>query len=165
MTQEEIQKAFNGIWRIKGTNLPKDPYLFEQIKNLCRYFFEAGAFIAQASILNEIDPTVTTRQITTVQEANDFYSELDFDYWWNLYDKKRGREKCQQKWLKLKTEERRACIAATPDYVAATPDKQYRKDPLTYLNQKAWNDEIILKSNGESTKQSAGDKLADILVG
>lgn len=28
-------------------------------------------------------------------------------------------------------------------YIKATPDKQYRKHPMTYLNNKSWNDEVI----------------------
>jgi hypothetical protein len=30
-----------------------------------------------------------------------------------------------------------------PKYKAAQPDKRFRKNPEAYLNQKAWNDEII----------------------
>lgn len=28
-----------------------------------------------------------------------------------------------------------------PRYVAATPERRYRKNPLTYLNGKCWQDE------------------------
>ena len=39
-----------------------------------------------------------------------------------------------------------------PDYVNSTPDKKFRKDPTTYLNNKSFNDEIII-SNGQNGKQ------------
>ena len=42
------------------------------------------------------------------------------------------------------------------NYVDSTPDKQFRKDPTTYLNNECWNDEIIVKTNkpnnGNSTQ-------------
>ena len=72
----------------------------------------------------------------------------DFAYWWNLYDKKCSCKKCKAKWAKMSSKDRRKCIEATPRYVASTPDKQYRKHPLTYLNGECWNDEII--PNGTS---------------
>lgn len=78
----------------------------------------------------------------------------DFFTWWNLYDKKVGREACMKKWLNLTKKEQQACIDAAKTYVASTPDKKYRKNPLTYLNQKSWNDEIII-SDG-STDNRAG---------
>ena len=39
-----------------------------------------------------------------------------------------------------------------PKYVLSTPDKKYRKAPTTYLNNKSFNDEIII-SNGQNGKQ------------
>lgn len=69
--------------------------------------------------------------------------KAEFERWWQLYDKKMGRAKCYAKWLRLSDEERALCIANTPAYVASTPNKQYRKHPLTYLNGECWNDEII----------------------
>lgn len=69
--------------------------------------------------------------------------KAEFERWWQLYDKKMGRAKCYAKWLRLSDEERALCIANTPAYVSSTPNKQYRKHPLTYLNGECWNDEII----------------------
>jgi hypothetical protein len=39
-----------------------------------------------------------------------------------------------------------------PNYRAATPDKTYRKNPETFLNNKSWNDELIF-TNGRQTGQ------------
>lgn len=36
-------------------------------------------------------------------------------------------------------------FATLPNYIAATPDKQYRKNPDTYLNNKSWQDEILIQ--------------------
>jgi hypothetical protein len=106
--------------------------------------------------------------MVTVKEGINYTKELRFDTWWKLYDLKVGKDTCFKKWVKLSLDEIDACIAATPAYVAATPDKQFRKRPLTYLNQKAWNDEIIPRNNGNTKptiEQQRLDKLADILAG
>lgn len=79
-----------------------------------------------------------------------------FDEWWNLYNKKCGRKKAEDKWNKLTPGERIACYNATPAYVASISDKQYQKHPLTYLNGECWNDEIIQNRNGnKQTNRSA----------
>ena len=87
-----------------------------------------------------------------------------FSDWWDVYDKKRSRKKCEMKWNRLAPSQKIACMKATPAYVLSTSDKQYRKDPLTYLNGECWNDEIILKQNGEPKRtQQLAEKAARIL--
>lgn len=77
---------------------------------------------------------------------------IRFATWWDTYDKKVGdKAKCQKKWEKLKDSEREACMNHTPVYVKSTPDKTYRKDPGTYLNQRGWEDEIIPHSTQRSS--------------
>lgn len=72
-----------------------------------------------------------------------------FEDFWNLYDKKEDRPKCEKKWKKIQQEAREKIMLHVDDYVKATPDKQYRKHPATYLNNESWNDEIITKQNGK----------------
>lgn len=74
-------------------------------------------------------------------------SEL-FNRFWNLYDKKTDRDKCFKKFSTLKAEEMELLFIHVPKYVLSTPDKKYRKAPTTYLNNKSFNDEIII-SNGQ----------------
>ena len=88
----------------------------------------------------------------------------DFDEWWDMYDLKCGRSDCIKKWAKMTEEERRACMDATPAYVASTPDKQWRKRPLTYLNQKAWNDEIIKRPSAEQQRQQRLSESAALVA-
>jgi len=45
------------------------------------------------------------------------------------------------------------CIKVVDDYVLSTPDKQYRKNPDTYLRNKCWEDEIIIKTPIENIKK------------
>lgn len=85
-----------------------------------------------------------------------------FDEWWDAYQKKRGRKKAEAKWNKLKPTQKVACMKATPAYVMSTPDVQYRKDPMTYLNGECWNDEIISKR--ENTDNGTINKLNAIFA-
>ena len=73
---------------------------------------------------------------------------LDFSVFWDMYDKKIGKDKCSSKWDKLTRQEKEDAIRYIPDYKDAQPDKQFRQHPLTYLNNKKWNDEIIQATNG-----------------
>ena len=72
---------------------------------------------------------------------------VPFETFWNLYDKKEDRIKCERKWNSLTNKEREECIAKLPAYISSTPDKLYRKHPATYLNNKSWENEIIIKNN------------------
>ena len=155
MTQEEIDKAFENRWRIKSES--HQVAWVKGVKALCRDFFEAGICLGEG----EHCPPIPMSAIM------DAASDGAFEEWWDIYDKKRSKDKCLDKWMKLKQEEREKCIRATPAYVASTPDKKYRKDPLTYLNGKCWNDEIIPNNGTEQpTKQQQQlSKLTDILIG
>lgn len=65
-----------------------------------------------------------------------------FNQFWNLYDKKRGKEKAFLYWCKLTDDERAKVFENVPIYVRAT-EKQFRKDPERYLRNKTFNDEVI----------------------
>ncbi len=69
---------------------------------------------------------------------------IDFEVFWNLYDKKVGdKAKLTKKWESLKDSERTDIIAYIPKYKVAQPEKKYRKNPDTFFNNKSWNDELI----------------------
>ena len=91
---------------------------------------------------------------TDLTEAEAIFEEYNdtFQEWWNMYSKKRGKKKAKQKVDRLTVAQQVACLKATPNYVASTPDPVYRKDPLTYLNGECWNDEIIQKQNNEQQR-------------
>jgi len=72
----------------------------------------------------------------------------DFETFWNLYQRKVNKPACQKKWAKLKPGEIYLIFKTVKDYVKSTPVKKYRMNPLTYLNNYGWNNEII---DNEST--------------
>lgn len=166
MTQDEINKAFEGRWRIKGKYINDGIILYDSqkgvadaIKSLCRDFFEAGIILGNDdySVQRE-NPIPTGRGIITVEEGITHTKELCFETWWELYDLKCGRKDCLKKWMKMSMDEIQACMEHTPAYVASTPDKQFRKRPLTYLNQKAYYDEIIIR---DSKDQQRSQRIAE----
>jgi hypothetical protein len=67
---------------------------------------------------------------------------LDFDLFWNIYNKKIDKEKCLKVWRKIRIEEIPFILEKAKLYVKSNTDIQYRKNPLTWLNGKCWNDEI-----------------------
>jgi hypothetical protein len=68
---------------------------------------------------------------------------IAFDIFWDLYDKKIEKDACKAKWIKLTDTEREAIIQYIPNYTLAQPQKKYRKNPETFLNNRSWEDEII----------------------
>ena len=84
-----------------------------------------------------------------------------FQDFWDAYAYKKGRKKSEEKWNKLKLQEKVACLQAVPAYVANTvipgftsdrTRKQYRMHPLTYLNGARWEDEIYPVQNHEQQR-------------
>jgi len=82
-----------------------------------------------------------------------------FNRFWDLYDKKTNREKCFKKFSTLKYEEMEKVFSHLPNYVISTPDKKFRKDPSTYLNNKSFNDEIIISNGKTGQQESFTDKF------
>jgi len=61
---------------------------------------------------------------------------------WNLYNKKIAKVKCEKKWNKLKDKEREEIMNTLPKFLKTIKDKQYQPYPETYLNQQRWEDEL-----------------------
>ena len=79
-----------------------------------------------------------------------------FEKFWNLYDKKTDKSRAVKAWNRLSQKDRDECMAKVADYVKATPDPRYRKNPTTYLNGKNWNDELNFVVNGTAKAEPKG---------
>jgi SAM-dependent methyltransferase len=79
-----------------------------------------------------------------VNSENDSHGKYkaEFIQFWNTYDKKQDLFKVRKKFNSLKPDEVKAILIHVPKYVASTSDKKFRKNPLTYLNGRCWEDEI-----------------------
>ena len=81
-------------------------------------------------------------------ESRSSFSDKDkFEIFWSIYDKKVGKEKSSSLWNKLSKKDKEDCMKFIPLYIKERPNKQYRKNPETFLRNKSWNDEIITSNN------------------
>lgn len=120
---------------------------------------DAISFFVDADILVYTDDLADKRSyfVVDVDKAKEFYNKRDmgapvkpkrggieFEVWWSAYGKKVGSTTSLKiKWNKLAVKTQHLIMAHTAEYVKSTPNKVYRKNPQTYLNQQAWLDEII----------------------
>lgn len=97
----------------------------------------------------EEDKNKNIKPIVHSKELN-----IPFETFWNSYDKKRNKPKCIKKWEKLKDQDRIDIMGYIPRYKKSQPDKTYRKDPMTFLNNEGWKDEIIDKCFNNKNNQT-----------
>lgn len=71
------------------------------------------------------------------------YTHPFFEMFWDLYDKKVERKKCEKLWNKFDNNLRYEIIEHVNKYVKTTPNKRYRKNPYNYLYNECYYDEII----------------------
>ena len=150
---DELSKL--GLIKVKTGN-EKSANQYSLNDNFCTLKNKVG--IEQTTLENEVatlenkaQGTLKTKDTennlskTTKDKTNGVcVLKISFDDFWNLYDKKVGdKEKIKTKWEKLKDSDREAIMKHLPLYKQAQPNKKYRKDPATYLNNKSWNDEVI----------------------
>jgi len=80
-----------------------------------------------------------------------------FRAFWNLYNKKTGMQKCQDKFLKYNIKTMQTIIDAVEPYTRETPDPKFRKNPLTWLNGEYWKDEKEKEKEKEKQEFNVND--------
>lgn len=91
---------------------------------------------------NCLPPIDRTVQYNSTSNNNKKEKDILFNEFWDAYDKKIGRGACKKKFLKLDINICEKCVEVAYEYSESTPDIQYRKNPITWLNQECWDDEI-----------------------
>ena len=86
----------------------------------------------------------------------------EFLIFWDLYDKKIDQKKCIEKWHKLNDAEKQKIFETLPAYIKSKPDKQFRKNPLTYLNGRCWEDEIEIINLNNKPQSYTPEQLRDL---
>jgi hypothetical protein len=92
------------------------------------------------------------------EKEEEEYKSDEFEIFWNSYGKKVDRVKCEKAWKKLKKQEIEKIMETINRYVGANPDIQYRKNPLTYLNGKCFNDELPNYGKNQNNPLPLNDK-------
>ena len=91
------------------------------------------------------------------EDVNSIYS---FNEFWNDFDKKVGdRKKIEIKYNHISESDRILIKEHIPKYKESQPEKQFRKNPETYLNNKSWNDEIIYKIQQNGLNTGTGKQI------
>lgn len=105
----------------------------------------------------EVEYEVELEYELEVEKEIDHLEKIEnlFNKFWNQYDKKTNREKCFKKFQLLKENELNLLFEHVPKYVESTPEKKYRKNPETYLNNKSFNDEIIAEETSVTKNYQA----------
>jgi len=148
-----INAVFPNIKNTLKRDLEKWDNQIEQRRNAGKKSAELRATKSnERSIpLNETErnPTVSVSDSVNVSvTVNDILLEKEtkenplFESFWNAYDKKVEKVKCEIKFNKLAKKDIEKIFEALPIYIKSTPDIQFRKNPLTWLNGKCWNDEL-----------------------
>ena len=92
-------------------------------------------------------------------------SVLPFAEFWEIFGKKIDRDKCLRCYAAVSEEERAVIREKLPAYVAATPDLQFRKNPLSWLRGRCWLDEDVptapLRAGGRASPPPTGPRWSD----
>lgn len=94
-------------------------------------------------------------------ESKDSPAEFSFENVWEQYGKKGNRKTSEAKWGRLSNPNKALALKHIPEYVKATPDKQYRKHFETYINQEVWNDNV-LSNESSSKRQEINQSMPDL---
>lgn len=110
------------------------------IKDLCELPYEYGT----DTVVVPVGKERNGKGVGKEGNGNDV-ADAAFDDFWNAYDKKVAKPAAEKAWKKIKPDDDLliTILQSARKYVQSTPNKQYRKDPATWLNNQCWNDEIV----------------------
>lgn len=84
-----------------------------------------------------------------------------FDEFWEAYDKRVNMIEAQAYWDVLSRDDHEAIMQYLPRYKIAQPTKRFRKNPVTFLRMRAWQDEIIQENEvAPARQQKQGEAVA-----
>jgi len=113
---------------------------------------------------NEIENENVNKDEDVIENEFEILQYPSFEDFWNLYDKKVDRTKAEAKWKLLSQKEKEEAVEYIPAYKLAQPDKKFRRNPETFINNKTWQNEIITdnpKTNNSRLPQPGSFTLAD----
>jgi len=94
--------------------------------------------------VKQTDTNKNNKNNKELKEGNIDVAELySFEDFWDTYSKKVDTKKCKVKFEKLPEISKQKIKDTLPFYLSNIKDKQYLKNPETYLNNQCWNDELI----------------------
>ncbi len=76
----------------------------------------------------------------------------DFIEFWKIYDMDIQQDECFNQWQYIDVMNRALILKRVQNYIDST-DKDFRKEPLKYLRNKMWLDEVVKRKSGKQTTQ------------
>ena len=151
-------------------NIRFDDDLYKEIKALVKYPFSAAYHIQEACrqyLESKADPVkIDSSTIPAFVKPKKFVEvapdcDEEFDQIWAIYGRKGNKKTSRAKYSKLSAANKEAILKTIHDYVISTPDKQYRKNLETYINQECWNDEVIPNAENNRPNQPRRSSVVD----
>jgi hypothetical protein len=144
-----IEKQFLGV-EPKLNGMAKFAYISQQHsinQQVSGWEIKTGLPLATPTEPPCQPPTVQEQEEVQGQEEEQGKVEqaiIQFSYFWDMYDKKVGdKSGLEKKWAKLTYQEKQEIMIYLPKYKISQPDKQFRKNPDTFLNQRGWEHELV----------------------
>lgn len=147
-TDQTLWYAFSdkGIEILEGYG-----YDFSKMKN--GIFKNEKSNINNTSLINNIK---NYKEEEKERLSNDNHKKIEngFDLFWETYGYKRDKKKSQRIWSKLNAADRKAALAAIPDYKRDCQEhRRQMRYPSVYLNNRTWEDEFTVQTDEEPTDE------------
>jgi hypothetical protein len=113
---------------------------------------------SKAYALHMETETETINETITINKTKNKIQDFKFEEWWLMYDYKISKDKAKKSWDKLNEQQKDLALQNVSLYVKSTPDKSFRKHPTTYLNNKSFNDEIIISNTTIGYKPNVSER-------
>lgn len=108
-------------------------------------------------------PIQDSKTNTKTNNKIDTCINIPFSDFWDKYNYCKGKKSdVEAKWISLSNEERTLTMESLDTYLLSTPDKTYRKYPMSYLNTEAWNDEHIIPVTPMATTSTSRHSTNDV---
>lgn len=140
------QVSVKGVAKVCNSvkdSIKRDSLNTEEILNLePQTLQEDSAPVAPTLVAVEV-----TEVITVEEDAEDIATpDRGFEIFWSMYDKKVNKVASLKAWGKLRPTDHMAIMQHVEVYVESTPEKQFRKDPVNYLKDRVWEDEVVQRA-------------------
>ncbi|WP_180537658.1 helix-turn-helix domain-containing protein [Staphylococcus haemolyticus] len=111
---------------------------------------------SQPTTSNSITSNSITSNSKTINNSATDVTRERFEEWWKLYNKKRDKKISYKKFEKcLKKHSFEQIMQGTREYLKTIKDKQYQKDPKTFLHNESYmndySDELPQKTSNQYT--------------
>lgn len=156
VTEEELLNIDNGLQfeKVNDNKIYCKGFVFFQygeLKDKSPIHIKVKSLLQKHGILDRV-LIGYSKGINTLKEKEEEKEEYkeeeqinynkEFEKFWKIYDKDIQRVQCEYVWANLLPSDIEDIMKTIEAYVKVNNTKQYRKNPLNYLNGRCWDDEL-----------------------